>query len=81
MLSEVSQSEKANTVWFHSYVESNKQTELKSKIETDSDREQADSSAGGGDVLEGEGSSETKKYSLTTVWWFQGGGVNKGGKW
>ena len=35
MLSEISQSEKTNTVWSHSYVEFIEQTELTSKIETD----------------------------------------------
>ena len=38
-LSEISQSEKdKNTIGFHSYVESNEQTEVTSKIETDSQR-------------------------------------------
>ena len=36
MLSEISQSEKDKYLWFHSYMESNEQTELRSKIETDS---------------------------------------------
>ena len=36
MLSEISQSEKANAIWFHSHVESNEQMELISKIERDS---------------------------------------------
>ena len=36
MLSEISQSEKENTIWFHSYVESNEQIELGRKMETDS---------------------------------------------
>ena len=36
MLSEISQSRMTNTILFHSYVESNKQTELTSKIETES---------------------------------------------
>ena len=35
MLSELSL-RKTNTIWFHSYVESNKKTELTSKTETDS---------------------------------------------
>ena len=48
MLSEISQSEKDTSILFHSYVESNEQTELTSKVETDSDREQADSSGGWG---------------------------------
>ena len=33
---EISQSEKDNTICFHSYAEANEQTELKSKTETDS---------------------------------------------
>ena len=36
MLSEISQSEKENAVWFHLDEESNEQTELTKKIETDS---------------------------------------------
>ena len=36
MLSEISQSEKDKYLWFHSYMESNEQTELTNKIETDS---------------------------------------------
>ena len=36
MLSEIRQSEKKITAWFHSYVESNEQTEKIYKIETDS---------------------------------------------
>ena len=36
MLIEISQSEKTNTIWFRSYVETNEQTELSSKIRTDS---------------------------------------------
>ena len=36
MLSEISQSEKENAVWFHLDKESNEQTELTRKIETDS---------------------------------------------
>ena len=36
VISEISQSEKTNTIGFHSYVESNKQTELTSKTEKDS---------------------------------------------
>ena len=36
MLSEVKQSDKDKYLWFHSYVESNEQTELTSKKETDS---------------------------------------------
>ena len=36
MLSERSQQRKANTIWFHSYVESNEQTELTRKMGTDS---------------------------------------------
>ena len=36
MLSEISQSEKINTIRFHSYVEMNELTELMSKIDTDS---------------------------------------------
>ena len=35
-LSEISQQRKTNTIWFHSYVESNEQNELTSKTETDS---------------------------------------------
>ena len=38
MLSEISQS-KTNTIWFHLYVESNEQTQLTSKIKTDSETE------------------------------------------
>ena len=36
MLSEITSQRKTNTIWFHLYVESNEQTELTSKIETDS---------------------------------------------
>ena len=36
MLSEISQAEKGKAIWFHSYVESNEQTKLTRKIETDS---------------------------------------------
>ena len=36
MLSEISQSEKDKYIGFHSYVESDEQTEQMSKIETDS---------------------------------------------
>ena len=36
MLIEINQLEKTNTVWFHSYVASNDQTELTRKIKTDS---------------------------------------------
>ena len=36
VLSEISQSEKANTILFHSSVESNEQTDLTSKTKTDS---------------------------------------------
>ena len=36
MLSEMNQSEKEKYIWFHSYVESNEQTERTSKTETDS---------------------------------------------
>ena len=37
MLSEISPiRKKTNTIWSHSYVESNEQTELTNKIETDS---------------------------------------------
>ena len=38
MLSEISQS-KTNTIWSHSYGDLNEQTELSSKIETDSEIE------------------------------------------
>ena len=34
MLNEISQSKKTNTIWFHTYVESNEQTELASKVKT-----------------------------------------------
>ena len=34
MLSEISSQRKTNTIWFHSFVESNEQTELTSKTET-----------------------------------------------
>ena len=36
MLSEISQAEKGKAIWFHSYVESNEQTELTRKMGTDS---------------------------------------------
>ena len=36
MLSKIISQRKTNTIWFHSYVESNEQTELTSKTETDS---------------------------------------------
>ena len=41
LLSEISQSEKDKfcIIWFHSYVESNEQTELTTEIETDSEIE------------------------------------------
>ena len=42
-LSEIRQAEKYKYLWFHSYVESNEQTELTSKTETDSYGEQDDS--------------------------------------
>ena len=36
ILSEIASQEKTNTIWFHSYVEFNEQTELTSKMGTDS---------------------------------------------
>ena len=36
MLSEIRQSEKENTIRFHLYLESNEQTELTRKLDTDS---------------------------------------------
>ena len=36
MLNEISQSERDKIIWFHSYVESNKQTEVTRKMETNS---------------------------------------------
>ena len=35
-LSEIASQRKTNTLWFHSFMNRNKQTELTSKIETDS---------------------------------------------
>ena len=54
MLSEISQSEKANTIWSHSYVESNEQTELTSKTETDSQIQSRLTAVEEGQGVEGE---------------------------
>ena len=48
MLSEISQLRMTNTILFHSYVESNKQTELTSKIDTDLQMESRMTAEGGG---------------------------------
>ena len=47
-LSEISQPEK--DIWFHSYVESNEQTELTSELETDSQMESKMTAGVGGEV-------------------------------
>ena len=58
---------KTNTIWFHSYVESNKQNELTSKIEIDIDSRSTTmvGSYGVG------GLSKKKKglMDMTIVWW------------
>ena len=56
-LSEISQSEKDEYMWFHSGVESNEGTKRTSKIETDSDREQMTALG----VLEGGGQIDQKR--------------------
>ena len=48
ILSGMSHQKKTNTIGFHSYVESNEQTELRSDIETDSGTEKVDNSGVGG---------------------------------
>ena len=51
MLSEINQSEKDKYHIFHSYVESNEQTELTSKTEIDSQTERGMTATGGGGRL------------------------------
>ena len=48
MLSEICQSEKNKSMLFHSYVESNEQTELTSRTKTDSEMESKMTARGGG---------------------------------
>ena len=70
MLSEISQSEKDNTIQSHLYVESNEQTELTRKMGTDSQMESRLTASWGVGVRGQRDGAERKKdsWSWTTVW-------------